>query len=104
MDRNKSTIASDFLSIFKGLKATAKGDEHFIYLKEENIIIKIRYITKENLNDFEFYYYANILPNADDAELVISQFFPYSTDGFYTMCSWIDDIRINVYLRKKNKI
>ena len=101
MDRNKSTITSDFLSIFKGL---AKGDEHFIHLKEENIIIKIRYITKENLNDFEFYYYVNILPNADDAELVISQFFPYSTDGFYTMCSWIDDIRINVYLRKKNKI
>ena len=36
MDSNKSTIASDFLSIFKGLKATARGDEHFIYLKDNN--------------------------------------------------------------------
>ena len=48
MDRNKSTIASDFLSIFKGLKATARGDEHFIYLKEENIIILKKKRKEEN--------------------------------------------------------
>lgn len=77
----------NFFDIFQGLKTTIQGEEHFIYLKKENIIVEIKYITKEGINGTEYYFYVNILPNANDEGLTMPQFFTYSEDGFYKMCS-----------------